>query len=93
MSKAAPSPAGIDTVDPLDRLRVQEALRACIEAISEQHGAGEIVPQTVDFARFDGAPAVVVEFAAADGSWVWASGPACGTSGVGAAKLAAVKVG
>ena len=93
MSKSAPSPGGLDAVDPLNRLRVQEALRACIQAIAELHGAGEIVPQTIDFARFDGAPAMVVEFTAADGSWVWASGPACGTTGVGAAKLGAVQVG
>jgi hypothetical protein len=77
----------------LDRLRVQEALRACIDAIAAQHGAGEITPRTIDFARFDGAPALIVKFDAAGGSWVWASGPACGTPGVGAAKLASVKVG
>ena len=93
MTKAAPS-AGMITMDaPLDRLRVQEALGACIDAIAAQHGAGEIVPKIVDFARFDGAPAVIVEFTATDGSWVWASGPACGTPEAGAAKLGAVKVG
>jgi hypothetical protein len=37
---------------------------------------------------------VIVEFTTTDGgSWVWASGPACGTPGVGADKLASVKVG
>ena len=77
----------------LDRLRVQAALRACIDAIEAQHGAGEITPQTIDLARFDGAPALIVEFSTAAGSWVWASGPACGTPGVGADKLASVKVG
>jgi hypothetical protein len=77
----------------LDRLRLEEALRACIDAIAAQHGAGEITPQTIDFARFDGAPALIVKFDAAGGSWVWASGPACGTPGVGADKLASVKVG
>jgi hypothetical protein len=92
--KALPSPGKASAKDPaLDRLRVQEALRACIEAIAAQHGAGEITPQTVDFARFDGSPAVIVQFVAAGDSWVWASGPACGTPGVGADKLASVKVG
>jgi len=92
--KAAPSPGKISADgDPLDRLRVSDALRGCIEAIAAQHGAGEIVAQSVDFARFDGAPAVVVEFTAADGAWVWASGPGCGTDGVGAATLGSVKVG
>ena len=78
----------------LDRLRAQDALRACIEAIAAEQGAGVITPQSIDFARFDGAPAVIVEFTTtAGGSWVWASGPACGMSGVGADKLASVKVG
>jgi hypothetical protein len=92
--KALPSSGQAAASDPaLDRLRVQDALRACIEAIAAQHGAGEITPQTVDFARFDGSPAVIVQFVAAGDSWVWASGPACGTPGVGADKLASVKVG
>ena len=92
--KAAPRAGEIAAPDPaLDRLRVQEALRACIEAIAAEHGAGEVTTQTVDFARFDGAPAVVVKFTAAGSSWVWASGPACGAHGAGADKLAAVKVG
>jgi len=77
----------------LDRLRAQAALRACIEAIAAEHGAGEITAQTVDLARFNGAPAVIVRFAAAGAEWVWAAGPACGTPGVGADKLAAVQVG
>ncbi len=93
LHKDPPSAGVITAIDPLDRLRVQEALRACIEAIAAQHGAGEIVPRTIDFARFNGSPAVIVEFTAAGGSWVWASGPACGTPGVGAAKLGSVKVG
>jgi hypothetical protein len=92
--KAVPSAAAISVPDPaLDRLRVQEALRACIEAIAAEQGAGEATTQAVDFARFDGAPAVIVRFTAAGKSWVWASGPACGTAGVGADKLGAVQVG
>jgi hypothetical protein len=93
--KSVPSSAGklsASSVE-LDRLRVQEAMRVCIEAIQSQHGAGEIKPQTIDFARYDGSPAVVVTFLAAGESWVWASGPASGTPGVGADKLASVKVG
>jgi len=92
--KPVPSAGKISMPDPaLDRLRMQEALRACIEAIAAQHGTGEVTTQAVDFARFDGAPAVIVRFTAAGKPWVWASGPACGTSGVGADKLGAVQVG
>jgi hypothetical protein len=81
------------TGDPFSQLRVQEVLQACIRAIAAQHGVGEITPQAVDFARYNGAPAVIVEFTAAGRSWVWAAGPACGTPGVGADTLAAVQVG
>lgn len=93
--KSAPSGAQPfeANADPFDRLRVQAALRACIDAIAAQHGAGEIVPQSIDFARYEGTPAVIVQFTAAGGSWVWASGPACGTRGVGADTRASVKVG
>jgi hypothetical protein len=80
--------------DPaLRRLRAQEELRACIEAIAAQHGVGPITPQTIDYARFDGAPAMIVQFTADGESWVWAVGPACGTRGVGADTRASVKVG
>ncbi|MFI7545925.1 hypothetical protein [Actinoplanes sp. NPDC049599] len=89
-----PAAGGLTTTSAgLDRLRAADALRACLDAIAAQHGAGEITPQTIDFARFNGAPALIVEFSTAAGSWVWASGPACGTPGVGAATLASVKVG
>lgn len=92
--KAVPSAGMISAGDPaLDRLRAQDALQKCIDAIAASHGAGEITAQTIDFARYDGSPAVVVTFLAAGESWVWASGPACGTQGVGADKLASVKVG
>jgi hypothetical protein len=77
----------------LARLRVQQALQACIDAIAAEHGAGEITPQSVDFAQFEGAAAVIVQFTAAGATWVWAAGPECGLAGVGAAKLDAVKVG
>ncbi|MGW4941030.1 hypothetical protein ACWEOZ_05490 [Actinoplanes sp. NPDC004185] len=80
--------------DPaLARLQAQDALRACIEAIAAQHGVGPITPQTIDYARFDDRPAVIVQFVADGESWVWAVGPACGTRGVGADTRASVKVG
>jgi hypothetical protein len=91
--KAAPSaeqaPASSSA---LNRLRVQAALRACLDAIAAEQGAGEITPRLIDFAEFDGAPALIVEFTTtAGGSWVWAAGPECGAAG--ADKLASVKVG
>ena len=91
--KAAPSAERASGSSPaLNRLRVQAALRACLDAIAAEQGAGEITPQLIDFAEFDGAPALIVEFTTtAGGSWVWAAGPECGAAG--ADKLASVKVG
>ncbi|GGQ45651.1 hypothetical protein [Couchioplanes azureus] len=85
--------AMIDNDDPLQRLRVQEALLACIAAISEANRAGAITAQSLDYARFEGVPALVVRFTAGNGTWVWAAGADCGTPGSGADRLGAVKVG
>lgn len=65
----------------LGRLAVRAALDACIDAIQQSNGEGPISVQSVDYARFNGSPAVVVRFSAANGQWAWASGPACGTGG------------
>jgi hypothetical protein len=84
------------TIDALGRLRAPMALRACIDAIAAETDETSIAPitvQAVDYARYDGAPAVVFQFTAPNGSWVWAVGPDCGTPGVGADKLASVQVG
>jgi hypothetical protein len=78
---------------PLDRLTPGAALQACLDAIEQQNAAGPIVAPIVDYARFDGKPALIVRFSAANGNWVWATGPDCGLAGVGAAKLGSVQVG
>jgi hypothetical protein len=78
---------------PLARLRPPDALLACLDAIAQANGAGTITVQTVDYARFEGSPALVVRFSAANGGRVWASGPACGAPGSGAATIASVPVG
>jgi hypothetical protein len=80
-------------VSPLARLRAPDALMACLDAIGQANGAGTITVQSVDYARFEGSPALVVRFTAANGGRVWASGPACGTPGSGAATVASVPVG
>ncbi|MET0493832.1 MAG: hypothetical protein ABW000_11955 [Actinoplanes sp.] len=89
----APSRGAMADDDALSRLRVQEALLACINAIADGNGAGAVTAQTVDYARFDGVPAVIVRFTATNGSWVWAVGPECGARGGDADKLGVVKVG
>jgi hypothetical protein len=66
---------------PLSRLRDTTALQQCLDAIATENAQGLISTETVDFARFDGEPAIVVRFRAANGPWAWAAGPACGTDG------------
>jgi negative regulator of sigma E activity len=77
----------------LQRLAARAALLACLDAIAAEHGGGAIATELVDFARFEGKPALVVRFIASDGSWAWAGGPDCGTPGAGAATLYQVRVG
>jgi hypothetical protein len=77
----------------LHRLIGSDALGACLEAIERANAGGHLSVESVDYAQFRGSPALVVRFTAANGHWAWASGPACGTTAGGAAKLAAVPVG
>ncbi|MCZ7440658.1 hypothetical protein O7598_30010 [Micromonospora sp. WMMC241] len=68
-----------------DRLDRPEALAACLTAIGAEHGATPLTVDLVDYARFQGAPALVVTFSDAGGSrWGWVSGPECGVPGSGA---------
>jgi hypothetical protein len=78
---------------PLDRLTPAGALRACLDAIALENAGGAITEPVVDYARFEGTPALIVRFTASNGEWVWATGSDCGLLGSGAAKLASVKVG
>jgi hypothetical protein len=102
LSGSAPAAAGGPGVMPHDTSRipsvlqpllVRDALLACIAAITAQHGAGPIAPDVVDFASFEGDPALVVRFSAADGDWSWVSGPKCGTPGADADTRYQVRVG
>ena len=67
--------------DELSRLRDAVALKSCVDAIQGEYGGTVTV---VDFARFEGRPAVVVLLAGANGrSGLWAVvvGPGCGLGG------------
>ena len=98
-SLPAPSPggssarAGDGLADPLARLRPQPALQECLDAIAEENGVGPITVQTVDYARFDGTPALIVQFTAANGQWAWASRAGCGLPRIGANTAYRVQVG
>jgi hypothetical protein len=71
----------------LERLQVRTALLACLEAISRENGQGPIDVRAVDFARYQGAPALVVRFLADGAGFAWAVGPECGADGGGANRL------
>ncbi len=86
-------PPMVADLDPLQRLRPPEALLACLEAIARERGGSPIIVQTVDYARFQGAPALIVRFVADGVTWAWATGPECGTPGRGADSLETLRVG
>ncbi|GLW29910.1 hypothetical protein [Actinoplanes regularis] len=76
----------------LDRLTDHNALLDCLNAIAAENGGGALTVRSVDYARFDGDPALVVRFTASNGEWAWASGPGCGLPGGGADTRGAVPV-
>jgi hypothetical protein len=90
--KSAPGLAG--GVEPaLQRLSSPSALADCLAAIERANSGGALAVESVDYARFGGAPAVIVRFSATNGHWAWASGADCGTQAAGAATLDKVPVG
>jgi hypothetical protein len=93
-SQKAPAATGKSVVpdSALQPLIAPEALQHCLDAIEQANAAGAISVTSVDYARFDGGPAVVVRFTATNGTWAWASGPACGSPGSDAATLGKVPV-
>ncbi|MGR6322839.1 hypothetical protein Q2K19_11340 [Micromonospora soli] len=69
----------------LDRLTRPEALDSCLEAISAEHGPSKVTVDVIDYATFQGQPALVVTFVDPGGvRWAWVSGPECGVPGSGA---------
>ncbi|MEV5821754.1 hypothetical protein AB0L22_21565 [Micromonospora haikouensis] len=75
----------LPAVGDLGRLTGTAALADCLTAVSAEHGAGPLTVDLVDYARFRGAPALVVRFVDPSGErWAWVSGPECGVPGSGA---------
>ncbi|MGV9977960.1 hypothetical protein ACWDUH_09790 [Micromonospora wenchangensis] len=78
-SKRLAAPAG------LDRLTGRAALDACLADIASAHQRGPVSVEVVDYATFNGEPALVVHFADSTGArWAWVSGAECGVPGSGA---------
>ncbi|WP_229399079.1 hypothetical protein [Micromonospora okii] len=77
--------ARLPAVGGLDRLTGPDALAGCLTAVSAEHRAGPLTVDLVDYARFQGDPALVVRFLDPSGArWAWVSGPECGVPGSGA---------
>ncbi|MFF5295109.1 hypothetical protein [Paractinoplanes globisporus] len=91
-TQALSAPAPLATASKFGRLSSTDTLRQCLDMIALANGAGPITAESVDYARFEGKPAIVVRFTADNGAWAWASGPSCGTSSGGADTLAKVPV-
>lgn len=77
ISSTGPLPAG------LRRLADQPAVLAnCLAAVTAEHGEGQVTVQLLDYASFEGRPALVVVFVDGTGArWAWVSGPECGLPG------------
>jgi hypothetical protein len=79
---------------PLARLGDPAALADCLAAVTSEHGNGVLGVGLVDFASFEGAAALVVTFTDSGGaSWVWVTGPDCGTPAAGADTRYSTQVG
>ncbi|MFC0029759.1 hypothetical protein ACFFMM_09520 [Micromonospora chaiyaphumensis] len=78
----------------LERLARPEALASCLSEIGAEHRAGPLTVDLIDYARFQGRPALVVTFTDAGGArWAWVSGPECGVPGSGADTRFTTRVG
>ncbi|MEU6023444.1 hypothetical protein ACGFIK_10620 [Micromonospora sp. NPDC048871] len=93
---AAPDAGDERMAGPADlaRLDDQSALAACLADIGTEHGARPLVFEDIEYARFQGLPALVVRFVDASGArWAWVSGPECGIAGSGSDSRYRTRVG
>ncbi|GAA2844575.1 hypothetical protein Acy02nite_45630 [Actinoplanes cyaneus] len=94
--KSLPELSGPELSGPestgLERLTAPGALGDCLAEIARENAGGRMTVTSIDYARFEGEPALVVRFAASNGEWAWASGADCGLPGGGADTLGSVPV-
>lgn len=82
---AAEPDSAISRVAGLHRLTDRGALAGCLDAVAATHNQGPVAVDLVDYAAFEGIPALVISFADQAGErWIWVAGPECGTPGSGA---------
>jgi hypothetical protein len=82
---AAPDGGRLAAPGGLQRLTDRTALTACLDAVAGEHAGGPVTVQLVDYASFDGSPALVILFTDRSSvRWAWVAGPECGVPGSGA---------
>lgn len=75
-----PPAASVPAVAGLTRLSDGRLLAACLDAVAAEHGRGPVTVELVDYASFEGTPAVVVSLVDQGGErWAWVAGPRCGS--------------
>jgi hypothetical protein len=74
-SGAFDAPSPLTATDPLARLADPSALRACLDAVDRAHAG---TPSLVDFAEFQGTPALVIVVQQPNQVIAVVVGPACG---------------
>jgi hypothetical protein len=78
----------------LQRLADPNALSACLDAVTTAHARGPVMVDLIDYASFQGSPALIVAFAnGAAERWVWVAGPQCGRGETGADTRYSAQVG
>jgi hypothetical protein len=70
--------SGNDLTPGLQRLSDPHALKACLDAVAVVLPG---MPTLVDYANFEGRPALVISITATDGKWTFVAGPNCGLTG------------
>lgn len=86
-AEAAPAAgARADAAGPgLSRLADRAALSACLDAVAAEHARGLVAVDLVDYASFEGSPALILAFTdGGGGRWGWVVGPNCGRAESGA---------
>ncbi|GAB3949827.1 hypothetical protein GCM10027614_49230 [Micromonospora vulcania] len=62
--------------------------------MAAEHKSAPLVVEVIDYAAFQGEPALVIRFTDSAGArWVWVSGPECGVPGSGSDNRYSARVG
>jgi hypothetical protein len=92
--ESVPFALAAQVAEPLRRLAATGPLEDCLRTIAAEHGRSMSSVPLVDYASFEGSPALVVAFTDDAGErWIWVAGPECGLGTAAASTLYRAKVG